>query len=105
VNNGVHSATLSHGGNPYRHSDFHQGPWHSLAAAFAGHGTLRNLQTSHVKEADLPFRAYAAEGQLTCGPQVHVPFRVQRPATGQLPRLKKGVLSFPSLLITEVQAL
>jgi len=30
VNNGVHSVTLSHGGNPYRHRNFHHGPWHSL---------------------------------------------------------------------------
>ena len=100
MNNGVHSVTLSDGGNPYRHRDFHHGPWHSLAAA-----ALQDMALEHVESANKPHvkETICHSGHmlprcasLTCPllVQVHVPVRVQLPGSSH--DSKKGVLSFPS---------
>jgi hypothetical protein len=108
MDNGVHSVALSYGGNPYRHRDFHHGPWHSLAAALQDMALYAiwslgpwsmarwNLQTSHVKETIchsgnmLPRCLH-----ILSSPYVHrYPLELQ--PTGQLPRFtKKACSHFP----------
>jgi hypothetical protein len=104
MNNGVHSVALSYGGNPYRHRDFHHGPWHSLAAALLdmalyaiwslGPWSMESANKPCERD-DLPFREYAAEVRSY---PVHTCMSTGTrwsPATGQLPRFKKACSHFP----------
>jgi hypothetical protein len=107
MDNGVHSVALSYGGNPYRHRDFHHGPWHSLAAALQDMALYAiwslgpwsmarwNLQTSHVKETI----CHSGNMLPRCLHILSSPYVHRYPLESSYraaPTIQKGVLSFPS---------